>query len=235
MGQVQALRLFFILFLCIFLFPLVSAVDTYQVNQDLDIKHPVRIDGAVPTGVGCNITVIHPNDSILIDFQEMTDNSNYFNYTINGTNLTTKGLYNYDITCSNGTISNTEGFQFFLNQGGIEPSESRTGALTRTIFIFLILAGVSFFVSYHSKRMPVKVSLFLLMIWFILMAINFSFISLQDEVVNIALEEFMEFFVVIGFQAHWFILLSIAIIWIVTFFVNFKENIQLKKNKRYGI
>ncbi len=72
------------------------------------------------------------------------------------------------------------------------------------------------------------------MIWFILMGINASYISIQDEVVNSSIEDFLSFFLVISYWANYVILFAIAIIWIITFIVNMMEAHKKKLVKDYG-
>jgi len=218
----------------IFLIGIVSASSTYQQSTDIDIKHPVRIDGAIPSNTVCNITIYYPNNSLMVDFQPMTEQSSYFNYTLSSALTGTKGIYNYDILCTNGSLSSSESFEFLINLGGIEPSTSRTDASTRSILIFCGLAILSFIGFLFSKKFPVKASLFLIMIWLVLSALSISFISIQDEVLNPSVENFMSFFLVASFYINWFIFAFIILIWGVTFFVNIFEFKKQKRREKYG-
>jgi len=233
MGKVfQALIVFCFI---IFLFGEAEAIQTFQQNQDIDIKHPVRIDGAIAPDALCNITVYYPNNSILINFQEMGNTTSYHNYTLSSTQTGTKGIYNYDVTCKKLSYNKTSSFQFLINLGGVEPSQQRTDTTTRTIWIFVILGIFTFIGMLMSKKVPLKATLFLVMIWFILMAVSFSFTSLQDEVVNKSLEDFFSFFLVLTHYANYFIFISIMIIWLFTFFFNMASNSKSKKREKYAI
>jgi hypothetical protein len=72
------------------------------------------------------------------------------------------------------------------------------------------------------------------MIWFFLIGINLTYISMQDELVNTRVEGFFSFFLVIAFYANYFIFISIAIVWVMTFFTTFLERKRQKKEDKYG-
>jgi len=224
------------LFLFIFLISLVNGIDTYSQNSNIDISHPVRLDGEIISGVECNITIYYPDNSVLIDFQPMTDNGDYFNYSLNSTQTETKGIYKYVVSCEDTTnnLYQTDSFEFLINLGGVEPSESRTQTQTRNIYIFFGL-GLLFFISmFFVEKFPIKLTLFLLMAWFFLMGINFSFVSIGDEVLNPTVENFYSFFLTLSFYANYFIFITIAILWLITFIVNAVQINKQKKAGRYG-
>ena len=227
-------KVFQTLICLIFLIGLVSGASTYQQSTDIDIKHPIRIDGGIPVSTTCNISIYYPNNSVLVDFKSMTDQGDYFNYTIPSSLTSIKGIYNYDISCTNGDLNSTESFDFLVNLGGVEPSTSRTDTTTRNIIIFFGLAAFCFVGFIFTNKFPVKASLFLIMIWFILMGLSISFISLQDEVVNPTIESFFSIFLTISFYANWFIFSFIMIIWGITFFVSIFDFNKQKKREKYG-
>ena len=207
---------------------------TYEQSSDIEIKHPVRLDGAIVSGINCNLTVYYPNNSVLVDFKQMTDNGDYFNYTINSSQTQTKGIYNYDITCQGGGQNATESFDFLINLGGIEPSDSRTQTQTRNILVFFGIAILFFVSMFFIKKFPIRLTLFLLMVWFILIGVNLTFISIGDEVLNPTVENFFSFFLTISFYANYFIFISITILWLITFIVNAVQVNKQKKARKYG-
>lgn len=211
-----------------------SAIDTYSQNSDVDLKHPVRLNGAVSSGINCNISIYKPDNTVLIDFEPMTDNGDYFNYTLNSTQTAIKGIYNYDVTCIGGGENQTDSFDFLINLGGVEPSDSRTHTQTRNILIFFGLALMFFISIFLSKSFPIKLTFFLCMIWFMLMGINFAYISIGDEVLNSNVENFFSFFLTISYYANYFIFVAIIILWMITLFVNISNINKQKKAMRYG-
>lgn len=235
MGKLQVIIL--CLLLSFFMIALTSAEDevlTFAQNTKGDIRHPVRVNDGISTNVNCNITVYNVNGTILINFTKMQNNYDYFNYTLNTSQTSVKGIYKYDISCSDGTLNRTESFPLIINLGGIQPSQSRTQTLTRTVWVFIAL-GVLFFISlFFIKSVPIKLTMLLLMIWFILMAINTSFLSIQDEVINTRVETFFSFFLTISFYANWLIFSAIAILWVITAIVNSISIQQKRRQERYG-
>ncbi|HEX9804498.1 MAG TPA: hypothetical protein VGA67_02355 [Candidatus Dojkabacteria bacterium] len=217
------------------MFGVVSAIQSYPQGSVVEIKHPVRVDGGIPASALCNISVYNPhNTTLLVNFLGMTNSGDYFNYTLNTSQTTTKGIYNYDITCESAGLNATNSFQFLINLGGTEPTEQRTSSQTRTIAIFFVLGILSFIAIFFVKMFPIKITMFLIMIWFFLIGINLTYLSIQDELVNTSMEGFFSFFLVVAFYSNYFIFISIAIIWILTFFTTFLEKKRQKKEDRYG-
>ena len=218
-----------LIFLLLFILCLTSvSAATYQSNTTIDLKHPIRVDGAIIAS-SCNITVYSPNKTILIDFEEMTDNGNYHNFSINNSLVTPKGEYTYDVTCISGNVNGTESFSFLVNPTGIEPTAQRTDTITRAVY-FIFGIGILLFIGFLfvGSSTPVKWSFFIAAIIFFLIGINIIFISLQDEIVNPKLETFFESFTVISWYLYWFAAGLLIIIWAFTFLNTWllKKNMQ---------
>lgn len=223
-----------IFLLLLLLAPSVYAV-AYPQGSDIDIKHPVRVDGYLGTGVLCNISVMYPNGTLLVDFKPMTDNGDYFNYTLNSSKTTIKGDYTYCITCQASSIGSnqTSCFNFLINLGGVDPSQQRTDTTSLSIY-FMFGLGILLFIGFiFSSKPPVRYTFFLGALLFFLIAINMIFISLQDEVINSKVEGFFSFFTSISFIFYWFIGSLIFLIWIITFIVNIMKTMEVKKRARY--
>lgn len=230
----QVLKISLCLFFLLFSLSFVSAVQTFEQNHTAAICHAVRKDGAIPTSAACNITINYANGSNLVNFLAMDDLGDQFCYNLTGAQTSVKGIYSYDISCDDSTDNATLSSEYLVNLGGIEPTQSRTDTMSRTIFIFFGLAVLVFLSLFWVKKTPFKLSLFLVMIWFILMGINASYISIQDEVLNVNIENFFSFFLVISYWANYAIFVSIAIIWAITFIVSIMEFNKKKRVKDYG-
>lgn len=236
MEQVlQTIRknLVFLLFIILFSSS-VLALQTFSQNQPARICHAVRVNDALPSSATCNITIGFSNGTRLVDFEPMEDLSDQFCYNLTAGNTSIKGLYNYEITCTDGLYNDTLDSEYLINLGGIEPSQERTDTVSRTIYIFFGLALLTFLSLFWVKKTPYKLSLFLIMIWFILMGINAAYISIQDEVVNTSLENFFFFFLTVSFYANYAIFLAIIIIWMITFIVSLLERHKGRRSKEYG-
>jgi len=164
----------------------------------------------------------------------MTRQNSYFNYTLNSSQTNTKGLYTYDVTCTDGTLNETESFDFFINLGGVEPTAARTDTLSRTIWIFFSFGIISCLVAIFSKRIPIKISFIIFTIWFFLTTINTAFLAVQDEIVNPSVENFLSFFLVISHYINYALLFSVGVVWIITLIVSLISQNQIKKEKLYG-
>ena len=226
--QIQTLKIVFGFLTLISLIVIVQGL-AFPQNSYADINHPVRVNGGIPTGtINCNISVYFPNNTILINYREMTNQGNFFNYTLNPNQTSQKGDYKYCISCSSEGLNQSSCYDYTINLGGINPSQIRTDSSSRTIYIFFGLAFFCLVGFFIIKKLPVKISLFLIMFWFILMGINSAYILMQDEVLNSNVESFFSFFLTISIYINYFIFTSIIIVWMVTFFVTIKDSINNK-------
>lgn len=219
----------------LFLIPLVGA-EVYPQNSEIDLKVPVRVNGFVSSGVLCNVSVFYPNKSLLIDFKQMTDKGNYFNYTLTSSQTTLKGDYSYCVTCQASSVglNQTECFPFTINLGGVASSQERTDTTSRSIYFIFGIAIILFIGFFYSQKTPVKITFILMALLFMLIAINLIFLSLQDEIVNPRLESFFSFFTATSFIMYWFIGILLGVIWIITFIINIMSSMEVKKQKKYG-
>lgn len=229
--QIQA-----IIILCFLLLVPAVVAESYPQGSEIGLKVPVRVDGYISTGVTCNITVLYPNSSILIDFKEMSDKISYFNYTLNTSQTTIKGDYTYCVTCHSSTTGSnqTECFDFAINLGGVDATQSRTDATSRAVYFMFGVAIILFIGLIFSKTTPVKFTFGLGALMFFLIAVNLIFMSMQDEIVNPKVEGFFSSFTAISYIAYWFIGALIGIIWLLTSVVSLMNYMQIKKQRKYG-
>jgi len=118
--------------------PLVLAeTETYQINQDVDLRFTCTSSGAIPSAAATfNITVNYPNGSTFINNKQTNAlgsgafNSTMFKYT---------GLYKVQMFCYDGSDSySTEGYYDITPTGKIQ-----TSIFNNPILIVLGLIGVS--------------------------------------------------------------------------------------------
>lgn len=227
-------KLFLLLFLII---PLVNAL-TFEQNQEANIRHAVRVNDGIPsTNANCNITISYPNGTLLVDVDSMSisSNSNYFNYTLNTTQTSIKGEYDYEITCVDGNLNATESFSYLVNYGGIEPTEARTDSITRSIY-FIFGIGVLLFLGFLfiNFKLPIKATFFLVSLLFFLIGINLIFLDLQDQVVNSRLEGFFSSFTAISFYIYLFVGFLIGSIWILSVMVTLISRKRVRRLEKFG-
>lgn len=116
----------------------------YQQFTAIDIRHSVRINDAPTTSALCNITIINPVQDVMANFKPMTANANSqtYNFTLDGTNTTITGTYNYDITCIDipTGFNKTDSFTFEVNHSGKEYTVAQS-----ITYLFLFILSIFFF------------------------------------------------------------------------------------------
>lgn len=226
----------FLLVLAFFFMIYSSSALTIQQGAVTDIKHPVRVNGAIATGVTCNITIVYPNNSLLVNFKQMTDQTSFFNYTLNENQTSLKGQYNYCITCaSTSGLNNTECFDMLINLGGVEPSQQRTDVTKLMIYIFLAMSGLFFIVFLYSQQLVIKWSMFLFAAIFLLAALNFLFISVQDEILNPVVEVFLSGLTSASYYVYLFLGVLLGFLWLISLIMTILSRKEIKKEKKYGL
>lgn len=228
----QVQNLIVLLFLVIAFTSVVSAL-AFPQNSTADIRHLVTLDNGIVNGTVCQLSVKYPNNTILVDYELMTEQKNFHNFTLNNSQTKIKGTYNYDVICSFPSGANvSESFSYIVTLSGIEPSQQRTDALSRTIY-FVLGMGVLLFIAFaFTEKLPFKLSLILLALLFFLIGTNLIFLTLQDEVINPKLENFFEAFTVFSFISYRFIAFLIGSIWLITFFVTLFTGMKERKQRR---
>ncbi len=140
-------KLFMVLILLTFLFPinLVSAQQDdirfyHQINTNLSIFEKCRVEGAIcGTDFFCNITVLSPNQILIVDNQLMTRGDIYYNYSLNTTQSPMNGPYETTVDCNNVTSAGTNTFFYEVTPNGSQPMETSQGII---VFIAIILISL---------------------------------------------------------------------------------------------
>lgn len=132
------MKKYLLMFAFVFFIMPVLAYSTYKQDQSIIISHPVRVGGLPSSSVQCNITVINPNNEELISFQPMNNNNYNYNYTLDPNQTDILGVYNYDLTCTDGNYNETRSFSFEVTPNGRErPNEF---VIVSFVIIFLFLS-----------------------------------------------------------------------------------------------
>lgn len=132
-----------------FLFlPCVSSLDTYKINTNIGIEHPVRYNGAPIDSASCNITVLNPTPEVIVDYSPMTPSLSTYNYTINENYTGDVGVYNYYITCLDTLGNQTYSDQFEVTYTG--KTSAGTGFIVVFSLIFILLSVFLLYFFLHS-------------------------------------------------------------------------------------
>ncbi len=129
-------KILFLTFILLLIVPLASAEQIYSLDETIDLKIScTNNETYCTTNAGCNLTIILPNNSLLIDNKPMTQNLAYFNYTLNGTIINEVGDYQNYVFCMDGGFKAFEDFIFKITKSGNESTSSQG-----MIFIGIIVA-----------------------------------------------------------------------------------------------
>jgi len=131
--------------------PLCNAL-VFQQNQVVDLKIPCTLEGyPCSTSALCNLTIIYPNSSYLLDNQGMTNlNTGDFNYSLTFIEI---GDYSTKVQCVDGIYNSTATFPITITHTGSELSVGQG-----IIFLIFVIALIFTFLLclYGAVRLPWK-------------------------------------------------------------------------------
>lgn len=155
--------LFALVFIVGLTLQLVSAIDPkFTISQTKDLKRNCQYNGTwCDSSTVCNITVLYPNQSVLINNAKMTYQTSFFNYTLPRLDNceTDCGVYPTSVTCTFAGIAGTETFSTTITPTGDIRDFSFALLLILGSLVFLLLglifksevmgliSGILFFVS----------------------------------------------------------------------------------------
>jgi len=174
----------------------------------------------------CTMSIFYPNGTSMVKNDAGTNVNGYCNYPINQSVL---GIYGVEMVFTDTTNFGRSTFEFEVNPQGIVPSDSRTSAITRSIF-FVFGIGVLLFLAFLfiKESTPTKLTFLVLSIIFFLIGLNLVSVSLVDEVINPKLIDFFDSFTAISFYLYWFLGGLLALMWAFTFLNTYlyKKNLE---------
>ncbi len=160
----------FIYLLIILIIPLVSAL-IYEEGSVIDLKIPCFNNGTFCSGSAiCNLTVLYPDYTILIDKVAMENKGTYHNYTLNTTHSSTVGEHSIITSCTDGAYSGQSTFTYEITPTGQEITSSQglvsIGLIMSIIFLSFIFCFYGHKFSESPKLFPIAlffmcISLFL--------------------------------------------------------------------------
>lgn len=116
-----AKKYFGVLFLLAAIFSIsLAAAGTYKQWDAVDIRHPIRLDGAVNANILANVTVRDPDNVLIVPFLAMQYNTSAqeHNFTVLGKHNGKLGVYEYSITATGGGYNSTESFTYEITPSG---------------------------------------------------------------------------------------------------------------------
>lgn len=114
-------KLILIMLVAMLLVPMAMASDedlTYKQSQNIDLKVGCRNNGTYcSTSAICNLTLVSPDTSTIVENERMTNKYSYHNYTL--PMLDVIGTYNAAVDCCDNGDCNTKNFKIQI--GALEP------------------------------------------------------------------------------------------------------------------
>ena len=228
-----------LLLLILIVIPVISAAEPryfFQQNTRIDLKEFCQQDDGkdCSSAASCTITIRYPNETILITNGSMTNQIKFFNYTLLANQTSIVGEYKAKVVCDDPPASGVDDFVYLINPSGIRPSDQRTGATTRSIWIVFAFGMVMIIGSFLIPSFPVKWSIMIFGIIFFLIAINIVLVTLKDEVVNPDIENLFDFIVAASFYFYFFAFGIIFFIWAISIFNSIKVSKQQKQIAKFN-
>lgn len=217
---------------------IVTAVEYHQRGEALNIVHSVRKDGGITSTAVCNLTMINPGKTILVDFKQMTYNSGTqtHNYSLNGQNFSTVGTYNYDVTCLDSGLNKTQSFELIVNPLGYEYTIEE--GITY-IFMLIVLIALFLLCAYGTVKFPWKnernsydeiikinwkkyakifsfLMAYFMVVWIVYLSWNLSYGFLHNDILGAFMKVLFTFLVGLAFP-------TLVIIFIFTLVIYFHD------------
>jgi len=146
-------KIWIILLLGILIIPAVSSLlGTFEKEKDIELIQTCN------NCTSCNLTAIkYPNGTNILTNVEMTEDGTYYNYTLDGDNVTEIGTYKYCYDCGNAVESKTGCIDFQVTLSGDEPPEGQSYILAGIIFVLFGIACVFLWLSNQIVSPGVKI------------------------------------------------------------------------------
>ncbi len=112
----------------------------HEIATNLTIYEKCRVDGAIcDSGFSCSLTVLGPDQTLVVDTVTMLGDSTYRNFTLNETQTIPNGLYESTVDCTNVTVSASNTFFYQITPNGSAPVDTAQGIILIVGMSFLIL------------------------------------------------------------------------------------------------
>lgn len=119
--------------------PFVLGQFIYEQNELVDIKVPCFYNEGICTGgAWCNVTILYPDNTVLIDNENTTHSGVYFNYTLLANQTTQLGEYQAIFICSDSGQNDSTTFPFIITPSGTQASTSQ-GIIYSLLFFSLLI------------------------------------------------------------------------------------------------
>lgn len=121
----------------------------------------------------CNLTLINPEDTLMINNQQMTNQVSHHNYTIPATNTSILGEYKANVVCVDSGVNGFEEVIFEITPSGEEMTTGEALFRIGMVAVLCFFTIVTIYGAVKSKR-PFMKALFFGLIWFVLTALFYT-------------------------------------------------------------
>ncbi len=174
-------NIIFVAMFVLFLTSFVSA-DSFKQNDDIEIRHPIRIDGATNSNILANITIKDSDNLVLVNFKEMTFDSEAEEHNFTLVNTSKIGTYNYCITATGSGLNDTSCFILEVTPSGFDRINSGEGLSLAVAIIAMIFVSLLFFLMFNkTENIVLKTTFLSLTVIILFMSILFITVSVQQN------------------------------------------------------
>ena len=237
-----------ILAMILLVLPMVSASDfNLKQNETSDLKLGCTDgSGVFCTAVtNCTLTLLDPNMNAIIDTQDMTRQSSYYNYTIDSSNLTSSGEYNGIMVCV-GTAYYNE-FTLGVSVEGFEPTISDSilyvSLLGLTILLMVLCIAGAFLIngknefSMGGDILKINFNKYLKQLLFFIAYLFFMFTtwiawSISDKFLDLGIGSTIFYY---AFIISWIFFFPILIAFTTISIISWILDLKLHKMKERGL
>lgn len=226
-----------IIYLLMFLF-MVGMVNAssyiFEKDKPIDLKIACVDEIEMPCNatIECNMTILYPNGTILLNNQPMTHNPSYYNYSLNETYNSKIGKYYATIFCL-GVGNGFSAFGYEINPTGKEMIE---GQGFTSIGLIMAVILLSFLFAWFGFKFSESNSLFFVSLFFMLASLitgifglQLGYIFTRDILYNLTIDT-LQFKLWLGLTWG---LLGMAFIVLIFFIIKvIKEFLNKAKTKR---
>lgn len=137
----RGIKIVLSLFFFLFFFASNASAETFKQWSDINFVDTIRVEGFPANNILANITITDPDSVLLVGFEPMTFNTanKTHNYTLVGSKTGKLGTYNRCITATDGSLNQTECFDFKITPSGLD------GFIAYYFLIILLSYGVIVF------------------------------------------------------------------------------------------
>lgn len=135
-----SIKYYYYLFILV-LFSVFVSAETYRSGEDLNINYPCLVNGEYCSSNGaCNISVFYPNTTNIISNASMTNNNDYFTYSL--TNTSAVGDYTAIIKCGDGNQSSNTFLTYQFTKNGLENPNQFYFSFSIAVIIAILLTMI---------------------------------------------------------------------------------------------